>query len=184
MLPLVPRRFAGWAAPLRAVSARVHSAGFMLNQRGFPPHVAPYRVVREAAVLTCELGLAGRMDMAELPASFVVVACLSRGFIVFSHSGNFLLPSLHWDGQAGWSSCREDGRNQCRSYVRTRSSVRNHSRDAAEIRASRRQAILWSAGRRLRSGLRGHALSKRQASADSRRPGSRFYPEPGTGFAL
>ena len=87
MLTPVPRRFAGWAAPLSAVSATVHGAGFMLDRRSFTPRVVPYRVVRKSSILAGELGLAGRMDVAKLPAAFVVVGRFSRTFVVFSHSG-------------------------------------------------------------------------------------------------
>ena len=152
MLPLVPRRFAGWAAPLRASSPTVHGAGFTPARRSFPPRVIPHRVVREPAVLAGLLGLARHMDVAKLPAAFVVVACCSRGFIVFSHSGTpSWLPPLGW---AGWLT-ELPGEQQ--RAIRSGRFVRIRSHDAAEIRASRRQAILWSAGRRLRSGLRGHA---------------------------
>ena len=100
MLTPVPRRFAGWAAPLNAVSATVHNAGFTLARRSFPLGVVPHRVIRESAVLARELGLAGRMDMAKLPASFVVVGRISRTFSVFSHSG---YPSCLL--QLGWAVC-------------------------------------------------------------------------------
>jgi len=98
MLTAVLRRFAGRPALLSAASSTVHRADFLPARRRLPPRHIPHRIVRESAILAGLLGLARYMDVAKLPAAFVIVACSSRAFLVFSHSGNYLLTSTHWDG--------------------------------------------------------------------------------------
>lgn len=98
MLTAVLRRFARRPALLSAASPTVHRAGLALARWTLPPRHIPHRIVRESAILAGLLSLARYMDVAKLPAAFVVVACSSRGFLVFGHSGNYLLTSTLWDG--------------------------------------------------------------------------------------
>jgi hypothetical protein len=98
MLTAVLRRFAGWPALLSAASPTVHRADLTPARRSLPPRHISHRIVRESVILAGLLSLARYMDVAKLPTAFVVVACSSRGFLVFSHSGNYLLTSTHWDG--------------------------------------------------------------------------------------